>query len=178
MPLVVFILIAILAAVMFSWTPFGIGLYLIGTNQTAAGFSGIRINSVLLRTYMITGLLAGAAGILMIARTNSAKADYGSSYLLQAVLVAILGGVNPAGGFGSITGLVISLLSLQFLSSGFNMLRFSNFIKEFTWGSFLITVMTINYVSNIYHSRRKVNTQIVNRKGHTNHFVINKGKEK
>jgi len=60
------------------------------------------------------------------------KADYGSSYLLQAVLVAILGGVNPAGGFGTVTGLVIALLSLQFLSSGFNMLRFSNFIKEFT----------------------------------------------
>ena len=84
----------------------------------------------------------------MIARTNSAKADYGRSYLLQAVLVAILGGVNPSGGFGTVLGVVFAVLSLQFLSSGFNMLRFSNFAKEFTWGMLLLIVMVINYFAN------------------------------
>jgi simple sugar transport system permease protein len=81
----------------------------------------------------------------MISRTNSAKADYGSSYLLQAVLVAILGGANPSGGFGTVFGIVFAVLSLQFLSSGFNMLRFSNFAKEFTWGMLLLVVMVVNH---------------------------------
>jgi simple sugar transport system permease protein len=100
-----------------------------------------------MKSYVLTGILASVAGIIMTARTNSAKADYGSSYVLQAVLVAVLGGVNPAGGFGSVIGLSIAVLSLQFLSSGFNMLRFSNFATEFTWGLFLLLIMGINYFS-------------------------------
>jgi len=68
--------------------------------------------------------------------------------LLQAVLVAILGGVNPSGGFGTVGGVVIAVLALQFLSSGFNMLRFSNFATEFTWGMLLLLVMVINYFMN------------------------------
>lgn len=70
------------------------------------------------------------------------------SYVLQAVLVAVLGGVNPAGGFGTVLGITIAVLSLQFLSSGFNMLRFSNFAKEFTWGLFLLAIMALNFVQN------------------------------
>lgn len=52
-------------------------------------------------------------------------ADFGASYLLLTILVAVLGGINPYGGFGKVSGLVLAVLSLQFLSSGFNMLRFS-----------------------------------------------------
>ncbi len=101
-----------------------------------------------MKTYMMTGFLAGVAGIVMLTRTNSAKADYGASYILQSVLIAVLGGVDPSGGFGTIAGIVIAILSLQFLSSGFNMLRFSNFAKEFTWGIFLLFVMVFNYLMN------------------------------
>jgi simple sugar transport system permease protein len=67
--------------------------------------------------------------------------------VLQAILIGILGGVSPAGGFGKISGLVLALLSLQFLSSGFNMLGFSNFFKDFVWGALLLLVMVINYFS-------------------------------
>lgn len=70
--------------------------------------------------------------------------------------MSILGGVNPSGGFGTVSGLVLAILSLQFLSSGFNMLRFSNFFKEFTWGFVLILVMVINYLSTIYQNRRRL----------------------
>ena len=99
----------------------------------------------LIKTYAISGLLAAVAGLIMIARANSASADYGSSYLLQAVLVAILGGVNPAGGFGPVTGVCLAVLGLQFLSSGFNILRYSNFAKEFAWGVLLLLVMAANW---------------------------------
>ena len=75
--------------------------------------------------------------------------------MLQAVLVSVLGGVNPAGGFGTVLGITIAVLSLQFLSSGFNMLRFSNFAKEFTWGVFLLAIMSLNYVQNRRSPRRR-----------------------
>ena len=155
-PLLVFAAVAVATGVLLNRTVLGVSLSLLGTNETAARFSGINVNRVLLKTYMISGLLAGTAGALMIARTNSAKADYGSSYLLQAVLVAVLGGVDPKGGFGTVTGLCLSLLSLQFLSSGFSMLRFSNFAKEFAWGALLLLVMVTNYVCHQIAEKLKV----------------------
>ena len=115
--------------------------------SVAAVFAGIPVRSVLLRTYLTTGSIAGVAGVLLIARSNSAKADYGSSYLLQAILVAVLGGVHPAGGFGSVFGVCVAVLALQFLASGFTMLQFSNFSREFTWGVFLLAIMALNSIS-------------------------------
>ncbi len=153
LPLVIFLTLALVIGILLRKTPFGVNCCLLGTNEQAARFAGIDVRSHLVRTYIITGLLAGAAGIIMIARTNSAKADYGSSYLLQAILVAILGGVRPSGGFGSVSGLTIAVVSLQCLSSGFNLLRLNNFIKEFAWGAFLLVVMVVNYLVNQRTSR-------------------------
>jgi len=155
-PLILFVLVAFIFAMVLSKTVFGFYLFMLGTNATAARFSGINNTLVLLKTYLLSGFLAGLAGIIVIARTNSAKADYGTSYVLQAVLVCVLGGINPSGGFGTVSGLVLAILSLQFLSSGFNMLRFSNFFKEFIWGLVLLLVMVINYLSTLYQSRRQL----------------------
>jgi simple sugar transport system permease protein len=154
-PLLIFMFFAILFAFMLRKTTFGIKLYMMGTNPTASRFSGVNNGVMLMKTYMTTGFLAGIAGIVMIARTNSAKADYGASYILQSVLIAVLGGVNPSGGFGTIFGIIIAILSLQFLSSGFNMLRFNNFAKEFTWGLFLLFVMVFNYLMSVRRAKRK-----------------------
>jgi simple sugar transport system permease protein len=147
-PFLIFAAAAVLIWLLSSRTALGIHMRLLGTNPTAALFSGIRVNQVLFRTYLITGVLAAVTGLLMIARTNSAKADYGSSYLLQAILVAVLGGVNPAGGFGHVRGVCVAVLALQFLSSGFGMLHFSNFAKDFIWGVFLLLFMMMNQISN------------------------------
>jgi simple sugar transport system permease protein len=147
-PFVIFAVCAGAMSVLLGRTRFGLHLYVMGTNLKAAVFAGIETRNALFKSYLLTGLLSGIAGVVMISRTNSAKADYGESYVLQAVLVSVLGGVNPAGGFGTVLGVTVAVLSLQFLSSGFNMLRFSNFAKEFTWGMFLLAIMTLNYVQN------------------------------
>ena len=151
-----FLMLALIAGtvwILSARTPFGLRQRLIGSNPVAAAFSGISVPSILVRTYLICGILAGMTGLMMIARTNSAKANYGSSYLLQAILVVVLGGVNPAGGFGSVRGLVLAVLSLQFLASGFNILHFSNFSKEFIWGLFLLSIMILNQLTQ-QHKRR------------------------
>ncbi len=140
-PLAVFALFMALFTFLLGKTAWGFKLYVLGINPTASKFSGIRNASVLIRTYMMSGVLAAAAGLVMYARTNSAKADYGVSYILQAILVAVLGGIDPNGGRGRPVGVLLALLSLQFLSSGFAMLRFSNFSKEFVWGALLLAVM-------------------------------------
>ena len=85
------------------------------------------------------------AGLVIAVRANSAKADYGASYLLLSILIAVLGGTDPYGGFGKVSGLVLAVLSLQFLSSGLNMLQISNFAVEMTWGALLLLVMVDQY---------------------------------
>jgi simple sugar transport system permease protein len=92
----------------------------------------------------MSGVLSSVAGMVVMSRANSAKADYGSSYLLLAVLIAVLGGVNPYGGYGRVMGVVLAVLSMQFLSSGLNMLQVSNFARELIWGALLIFVMVVN----------------------------------
>src|SRR5690554_1285949 len=79
-PFIIFILVAILVSVLLNKTPHGFKAYMLGTNPIAARFSGINNKKILIKTYMITGLLASIAGIIIVSRSNSAKADYGASY--------------------------------------------------------------------------------------------------
>lgn len=145
-PLIIFLAAAGVIAVILNNTPLGTRIYLIGSNPVATFFSGVNNRSVLMRTYIISGILSGVAAVVMISRFNSAKADYGESYLLLTVLASVLGGVSAAGGFGRVSGLVLSLVILQMISSGLNLMGVSNFLTLALWGVVLIVVMVIKYV--------------------------------
>ena len=143
-PLLIFILLAVALHILMTRTAFGLRISMYGTNPLAALYAAVDVNGMLLRVYTISGLFASVAGMVIMSRANSAKADYGSSYLLLAVLIAVLGGVNPYGGYGRVVGVVLAVLSMQFLSSGLNMLQVSNFARELIWGVLLLFVMTTN----------------------------------
>ena len=120
-----------------------------------ARFAGINTDMTIIRTHMAGGLLASIGGIILSSRVTSAKASYGSSYILQCLLVAILGGINPNGGFGKVPGIVMAILTLQFLSSGFNMMRADSYFKTFIWGFVLIAAMIINYYGDKAAEKKK-----------------------
>ena len=102
-----------------------------------------------IKTYMISGIVSGCAGLLSLARINSAKADFGTSYTMQCILIAVLGGVNPNGGFGTIPGIAIAVLILQVLSSYLNTFPdVSNYYRDCIWGIALIGVLILNHVIN------------------------------
>jgi simple sugar transport system permease protein len=143
-PLILFALLALAISLILTRTAFGVKLRMYGANPLAARFAAINIDAMLLKVYVLSGTLAAVAGMVVMSRANSAKADYGSSYLLLAVLIAVLGGVNPYGGYGRVIGVVLAVLAMQFLSSGLNMVGVSNFARELIWGSLLIFVMIVN----------------------------------
>ena len=128
---------------------FGFKLKMIGSNSIAGQYSGINVKSVIIKTYMLSGLLSALCGLEILLKTNTAKADYASTYVIQAILCAVLGATNPNGGFAKVSCLVFSLLSLQFLSSGFNMLRLGGYYKDFSWGLLLMVVLSLEYFSAI-----------------------------
>ncbi len=143
-PLLLFAALALAMAFVLARTGFGLRVQMFGTNPLAARFAAMNVTSLLIRVYVSSGVLAAIAGLVIMSRANSAKADYGSSYILLAVLISVLGGVNPYGGYGRVIGVVLAVLSMQFLSSGLNMLGVSNFSRELIWGALLIFVMIVN----------------------------------
>lgn len=143
-PLLIFVAVAVLVAFLIDRTSFGVSLQLIGTNPLAALFAGIERARMILWSFMLSGALAATAGILLSARTNAAKSDYGTSYLLQSILIAVLGGTNPSGGRGTVTGISLAVIALMLLSSGLQILRFSNHLIDFVWGAFLLLVVAAN----------------------------------
>lgn len=155
-PILVFAACALIMSLILRRTPLGERIYLIGSNPTACFYSGVNNRAVLIRTYLISGIYAGVAAVIMIARFNSAKADYGESYLLLTVLASVLGGVNPAGGFGRVAGLTLALIILQILSSGLNLMGVSNFLTLSLWGIILIFVMVIKYITEYSQERRQM----------------------
>ncbi|MDA8408801.1 MAG: ABC transporter permease [Treponema sp.] len=152
---VIFVVIAVGVGLMLSRMRFGTYMYMMGTNPKAARYAGLSNATILLRTYMLSGLLSSVAGLIMMARANSAKADYGAPYTLQCVLIAVLGGIDPNGGFGKIAGVTLAILILQFLSSGLNMFNsISNFYRDVIWGGVLILALVFNQLLSRRAERR------------------------
>jgi simple sugar transport system permease protein len=119
-------------------SPFGLRLYLMGTNPKAAFYAGIPRDRMLILTYTMCGVLASLAGLISATHTSSAKWDYGNSYLLISILIAVMGGVNPAGGRGRIISVFFAATVLQFLASLFNLLGVSQFFGDCAWGFLLL----------------------------------------
>lgn len=133
---------AVIAAVL-KFTPYGLWLMLMGSNPRAAVFAGFPKNGVLVATYAISGMLSGLAGIIIAARNVNVKFDYGSSYLLIAILIVVMAGVKPEGGYGRVICVVLSAIALQLLSSILNFGGLSNFVRDFAWGLLLLTFLAV-----------------------------------
>jgi len=153
-PVVVLIFVAVAAvmALMLNRTPFGQTLHMLGSNEVATRYSGVDTRRMLVRVYVLSSLLAAIAGIVMMARFNSANAAYGESYLLVTILAAVLGGVSPSGGFGKVPGLVLALVILQLISTAFNLLNFSQFLTLGIWGGTLIAVAAVARLRDVFGS--------------------------
>lgn len=146
--LILFIAIALLMNYLLNSTIYGEHVKYLGSNENASRYSGIHNLSVILKTYMISGVLGSISGLVMISHYNSAKADYGSTYTLLTLLIVVLGGTAPEGGKGKVFGVTLSVIVLQLVSSAFNILRLNAYIKTFVWGLILIAVMTASYISS------------------------------
>ncbi len=148
--MIIFVIVAFVVAVILRRRPYGVHLYFVGSNPTATEYSGVDVRSVLMKTYILSGILAGIAAVVMLARFNSANARQGSSLLLSTVLICMLGGTDPFGGFGKVSGLVMALVILQMVTSGLNLLGVRSFATVAIWGFMLIGVMVYRF----YQHRR------------------------
>lgn len=152
--MLIFLALCVPMAVLLNRTPFGQKVYMIGSNEKATRFSGVHTKRVLVKVYVLSSLLAAVAALVMMARFNSANASYGESYLLVTILAAVLGGVDPFGGYGKVGGLVMALILLQVISSAFNLMNFSQFLTLAIWGALIIGVTGLSVLRQSGSMRR------------------------
>jgi simple sugar transport system permease protein len=140
-PMLVFIAAAIVWHVVLARTRHGFSVAMIGSNPQASEYSGIPVRRSLMLVYALSGVMCALAGVIMLTRFNSVRMGHGEALLLVTVLACFLGGVDPFGGFGRVAPVFVSLLILQTLSSGLNLLGASQHLSTAVWGLFLIAVM-------------------------------------
>ncbi len=144
--LIIFSVMALFIWFLLSRTTFGTKIYLLGTNARVAHYSGLNNTGLIIKTYLISGVCAALGGLIMLANYNSARANYGSVYVLQCVLIVVLGGVSPVGGRGRISGVVLAIFLLRMLETGINRFpQISSYYISLIWGGVLLLVMVLDY---------------------------------
>ena len=109
-----------------------------------------------MKVYLLSGVLAGIAGVFITSRYNSAKVDYGSSYMMQSVTAVVLGGTSIAGGKGTIAGTVIAVAIIQILSTGLNILGVNRYIINIITGAILIGVLVFRFAVHRIGDLKKI----------------------
>ena len=154
--LIFFVVIALIVWFLLARTSFGKKIYMIGTNENVARFSGVKVDQMLIKTYAISGICAAIGGMIMLANYNSARSDYGSVYTLQCILIVVLGGVDPKGGRGKISGVLLAIILLRLLETGLNRFpQISSYYINLIYGAVLLLVMVLNYFVEHPITRRK-----------------------
>jgi ribose/xylose/arabinose/galactoside ABC-type transport system permease subunit len=127
LPVIIAAVIVVILAFVLTNTSFGRSVFAIGINRRAAHLSGIDVAQVRLKVYVLSGLLAAAAGILLASRLSSVQPGLGTNYELTAIAAAVIGGTSLAGGRGTLWGTVIGALILGVLENGLRLLEVSAF---------------------------------------------------
>ncbi|MGO3147507.1 MAG: ABC transporter permease [Leucobacter sp.] len=155
--LIVFIVFAILFAILLSRTTFGRQARLIGANPVAARYAGFRSDAVLIGAYMLTAFAAGIVGILLSSYVGSARADVGSALLMPVLTLVVIGGVSMYGGEGTIFGVIVATFVIGFLQQGLRFARLTeNEVAVFT-GVILVTVASLRWWSGRWSEKARNN---------------------
>lgn len=159
LPIVLFVASCVVAWLLLNRTRFGFSLYMMGANETAARFSGVNIMRITVIQYVVSSLFASLTSLNMIGQLNSIKANYYESYVLVAVLACFLGGVDPNGGFGKLSAVIVATVILQLISSGLNLMRMDPYMVTAMWGG--IVIILIFGRAFVAYARRRMQTGAV-----------------
>ncbi len=147
MPVFIFIGVALIAHYVLSSTRFGRYTLVIGDNETAARATGIDVEAHRLKLYVLSGALAGLAGLIFMARVNAGDPTAGLNYELTAITAAIIGGTNLFGGRGSVLGTFVGALIMGVLQNGLNLLAVQSYYQQMAIGTVLILAVWLDRIN-------------------------------
>ena len=152
-PVILFLVFAIIAYIVLRYTRYGRHIYAVGGNQEAARLSGLNVGALILSVYMIMGFFAGLSGFVLSSRLNSAEQVAGVGYELQVIAGVVIGGTSlTMGGEGGIFGTVVGILLMGVLSNGLTLMNVSPYYQQIIVG--LIIVFAV-YFDQVVKQRRR-----------------------
>jgi ribose transport system permease protein len=148
-PVWIMLVIAVIAQIVLTKTSFGRRIYAIGGNETATFLSGVNVKKIKFFLYVIAAFTASVVGIILVARFESAQADAGTGWEMQAIASAVIGGTSLAGGAGSVLGCLIGACIMGILANGLVLMRVSSY-----WQTAIIGVVIV-LAAVLDHFRKK-----------------------
>ncbi len=140
------LVVAAISHVLLQYTTFGWSVRAIGGNREASRNSGIHVRRLSTAVYMLSGLSAALAGILMTARLGSGQPSIGDGLELQVISAVIIGGTSLFGGIGSIPGTLLGSLVLSVLTTGLILLKIEPVLQNFVVGVIIIVAVGLDQV--------------------------------
>ncbi len=144
MPVVIFVVLAILFHFIMKYTVYGKHTYAIGSNEDAARMSGINVARHKVLVYVIAGGLAAIAALVLSSKTLTAQSGMGVMYELDAIAMTVIGGVSLSGGRGSILGTVLGALIFGVIISGFTFLKLDAYYQEMVKGMIIVGAVVLD----------------------------------
>lgn len=124
-PIIIALLVFVGVSIILGWTRYGQYIYLLGDNTVAARLAGVNIEFVTVMVYVASGLCAALAGLILIARLDSAQPVIGMGYEFNAIAAVVVGGTSFFGGEGTLFGTLLGTLLIETLGNGLNLLNVS-----------------------------------------------------
>ena len=143
-PVFIFVALAILFQLILTYTKYGKHCYAIGSNEEAARITGIKVEHHKVLVYVIAGVLASVAAIVLSSKNLTAQAGMGVMYELDAIAMAVIGGISLAGGRGSIIGTVLGALIFGVIISGFTFLKLDAYYQEMVKGAIIVGAVVLD----------------------------------
>jgi erythritol transport system permease protein len=146
--------IAIIGSVVLSRTAFGRWLYASGGNERAAELSGVPVKTVQITVYVLSGICAAIAGLILSSQLTSAGPTAGTSYELTAIAAVVIGGAALTGGRGNIRGTLLGAFVIGFLSDGLVIIGISSYWQTVFTGAVIVLAVLLNAIQ--YRRRVKL----------------------
>jgi inositol transport system permease protein len=152
-PVIIFLVAAVVAHVVLRYTRYGRRVYAVGGNPEAARLAGVNVQSIIWSVYVIMGFFAGLGSFVLSARLNSAEAVAGTGYELTVIASVVIGGTSLFGGAGSIFGTVIGTLLIGVLLNGLVLMNVNSYIQQIIIG--IIIVLAVAFDTFAKSRRRR-----------------------
>ncbi len=146
-PVVVVVVLAVLAGLVLARTPIGEYIFAVGGNEEAARVSGVPIGLTKVTAYVVSGMLAALASVILMARLGAAEPTLGNLWELDAIAAAAIGGASLMGGKGSIFGTILGAVVLGAMRNGLTLLNVQAFYQLLATGIIILLAMLVDRVT-------------------------------
>lgn len=137
-------IIGLVITFMYKKMRYGKYMYAIGGNEVAAEVSGVNVKRSKIKIFAVAGLLYGIAGFLLSAKSGGGSINYGTSYELEAIAAATIGGVSTTGGVGRVSGVLIGVLIFELMKTALQFLGINTALQSVIQGIIIIVAVAVD----------------------------------